>query len=633
MCLGAPFVMLLLVSASSADDTARVDYWITLLDANRPRLAIEIEAPAAAAAATELGFGEGWGGVSEAGADFVLTSVVDQAGRSLSWEAGDAHTWKVRTEEAQRVRARFEIGPTSHRGNPQGSDYYQPIVEPQLIHLLGGNALPWPTHLDRQTTRAISLEWKGFEQAGWALASSHGVGAGPLAITADADTFRHAVFVAGKFTVFERMALGSPVRVAVWGDDWGSSTSDFADQCARIVEIERAFFDDRDRPPFLITLIPIGTSDRRSSFLGGTGLLNSFALFLQPGARLDRGPDGGMSVTWLLAHEMFHEWNGSTIRLAQPERRGYWFSEGFTDFYARRLLARNGLLDEDEFVASWNRRLTEFATHPQRGASAARIEEAFWSDREVQSLPYVRGDLIALKVDYAIRNATQGEKSLDDLMRALVRQAREERREFTVDDLIAEIGRWSDARTAAEVRAVAVDGAELELSADTFGPDYQLLPTTAVQFELGFDFQRTRAAKAITGLVAGSAAERAGLHEGDALRGLSLSPGQPDSPVVISIVADAAGAAKEVRYLPQGKPCQSWRLERATRSTQAAQKAPQLILDVGAQGTIDDRHAHQPAMVYWQGDLYEFYDAVSNAGGPHPTNAVRGISVARSRPW
>ena len=217
----------------------------------------------------------------------------------------------------------------------------------------------------------MSLVWKGFEQADWSLASSHGIGPGPFEVDSDADTFRHAVFVAGHFKIFERAALGSPVRVAVWGDGWGSPTSDFADQCARMVEFERAFFDDRSQPPYLITLIPIGTSDGHSASLGGTGLVNSFALFMQPGARLDRGPDGGMSVTWLLAHEMFHEWNGNTIRLTHPERRGYWFSEGFTDFYARRLLARNGLLDEEAFVASWNRRLAEFATHPERGAGGS----------------------------------------------------------------------------------------------------------------------------------------------------------------------------------------------------------------------------------------------------------------------
>lgn len=561
MTPGAMSTLLLLASCVPADDDARVDYRITLLDANQPRLAIEVEVPAAEGKPTEFGFGEEWGGVRDAGVDFELSSATDENGAALDVEAVSTGQWSVAGGEARRVHARFEIGPTAHRGGWQGSEYYQPIVEPRLVHLLGGTSLPWPKHLEGQLPRTLTLTWKGFNPSTWSLASSHGIGPGPFVVNSTADAFRHAVFIAGDFTVFERTALGSSVRVAVWGNDWGSSPSDFADQCSRIVEIERAFFEDRDRPPYLITLIPVGTNDGRSHSLGGTGLVNSFALFMQPGARLDQGPEDGMSVTWLLAHEMFHEWNGMTVRLAQPERRGYWFSEGFTDFYARRLLARNGVLDDDAFIASWNRRLAEYATHPERSATAARIEEAFWSNRNVQSLPYVRGDVIALKVDHAIRKSSQGQHSLDDLMRDLVRRSRQEQHEFSVNDLLAEIEHWSDAATAAEIRATALDGARLELPEDVFGPEYRLLPADIPCFELGFDFERTRATKVFTGLVPDSAAARAGLREGDTVRGFSVAFGQVDTPVVVT-VSDNSGSVREVKYLPQGPPCQGWRLEK-----------------------------------------------------------------------
>jgi predicted GH43/DUF377 family glycosyl hydrolase len=58
-------------------------------------------------------------------------------------------------------------------------------------------------------------------------------------------------------------------------------------------------------------------------------------------------------------------------------------------------------------------------------------------------------------------------------------------------------------------------------------------------------------------------------------------------------------------------------------------KANEVLIDIGPPGSIDDGYAHKPALVYWKGDLYHFYTAV---GGPYP-NDVRGISVARSRPW
>ena len=58
-------------------------------------------------------------------------------------------------------------------------------------------------------------------------------------------------------------------------------------------------------------------------------------------------------------------------------------------------------------------------------------------------------------------------------------------------------------------------------------------------------------------------------------------------------------------------------------------KADEVLIDVGKPGSVDDGYAHKPSVIFWKGDLYHFYTAVS---GPYP-NDVRGISVCRSRPW
>jgi predicted GH43/DUF377 family glycosyl hydrolase len=58
-------------------------------------------------------------------------------------------------------------------------------------------------------------------------------------------------------------------------------------------------------------------------------------------------------------------------------------------------------------------------------------------------------------------------------------------------------------------------------------------------------------------------------------------------------------------------------------------KVPEILVDVGPPGSIDETFAHKPSMIYHDGVLYHFYCAVS---GKYP-NEVRGIAVARSRPW
>jgi hypothetical protein len=58
-------------------------------------------------------------------------------------------------------------------------------------------------------------------------------------------------------------------------------------------------------------------------------------------------------------------------------------------------------------------------------------------------------------------------------------------------------------------------------------------------------------------------------------------------------------------------------------------KLDEILIDVGPPGSVDETYAHKPGIIWHEGALYHFYCAVS---GKWP-NQVRGISVARSKPW
>jgi hypothetical protein len=68
------------------------------------------------------------------------------------------------------------------------------------------------------------------------------------------------------------------------------------------------------------------------------------------------------------------------------------------------------------------------------------------------------------------------------------------------------------------------------------------------RFELGFDFERSRASKKIVGLRAGSAAARAGLREGQPLAGAAFS-GNPNEEATIRI--REGDAEKVVTFFPR----------------------------------------------------------------------------------
>ena len=58
-------------------------------------------------------------------------------------------------------------------------------------------------------------------------------------------------------------------------------------------------------------------------------------------------------------------------------------------------------------------------------------------------------------------------------------------------------------------------------------------------------------------------------------------------------------------------------------------KVAEPMIDHGPPGSVDETNAHKPSVIWHDGALYHFYCAVS---GVYP-NEVRGIAVARSRPW
>jgi len=531
---------------------------IELVDPDLPRVEITLEAPGDTDGVTELALDSGGGSVREPGRDLELVEA-RAGGAILDVERLEPWRWRLTHAPDARITAVFALEDTAHRADPDPRVHYLPIVEPGFLHVIGSHALAAPEHLDGGEERPLRLEWRGFAEAGWRTLTSFGIDGGPREVRSSLDGFRHALFLAGRMQVLERSVRGAPVCVSVYGDAWATPVADFADLCASIVETEREFFGELDRPFYLISLIPVGTREPGVVSMGGTGLTNSFALFLLPGASLVAEEGPGMSIPWLLAHEMFHEWNGHAVTLAQPERLGYWFSEGFSDFYARRLLLRAGLLTLEGYADSWNTRFAEFATNPERNAPAERIAEAFWTDRNVGDLPYQRGDLVALLIDHAIRTRTNGEQSLDDLMRDLVRRSRAGQREFTVDELLAAIGEFAGEPAAAHVREVVVDGVDPELPSDVGAPELELVRTEIPSFEVGFDHDKTVAEGVVASVREDSAAAHAGLRDGMQALGWSVSFGRTDLTIEIQ-VCEGEGVRK-ISYLPVGEAVPAYRFQ------------------------------------------------------------------------
>src|SRR5215204_174054 len=246
------------------------------------------------------------------------------------------------------------------------------------------------------------------------------------------------------------------------------------------------FFGDTVVRPyrFFLRVLPESTTS------GGTAGNRSF--MLQVPVRRPRPTSGGdgTGLRSIVAHEMIHGWAGSF------QGAGPWASEGLATYFTANLQRRLGLQPLTAFVAELNRLSRQYHGNPYRNATNDAALAAFWADKNGELLPYVRGSLYFFTLDAAIRRASGGARSLDDILLDLfARRAEGETvsvRTFT-DELAKELGPG----VAAELDSVVVRGTKTVF-----------VPPDA------FD-RRTPGVQTVVSLVPSAASAAAGLRNGD----------------------------------------------------------------------------------------------------------------------
>ncbi len=132
----------------------------------------------------------------------------------------------------------------------------------------------------------------------------------------------------------------------------------------------------------------------------------------------------------LVAHEVCHIWIGTAIEFFDEQE--YWFMEGFTDYYSEIISVRLGLLSEADFFKNLERICESYL----RQAGTLSMREAGADKMGNSGLVYCGGGLVAAALDVQIRKLTQGQKSLDDVMRWMYQEFGTTGETYTIDDVI-----------------------------------------------------------------------------------------------------------------------------------------------------------------------------------------------------
>lgn len=241
-------------------------------------------------------------------------------------------------------------------------------------------------------------------------------------------------------------------------------------------------------------------------------------------------------VNWLnlVGHEYFHNWNVKRLRPVELgpfdyETENYtkslWVAEGFTDYYGALLVRRAGLQTPAEYFDELSNAIEQVQMRP--GRTVQPVDMASFDTWIKQYRPdensnntnisyYTKGAVIAAVLDARIRFATNGQKSLDDVMR-LAYQRYSGPKGFTEAEfraVVVEVG----GESLRDVLARALDTTqplEYQPLLDAYGLQFVPADSTATKGWLGIRTRIDAGRLVINEVQRGTPAAEAGLNVDD----------------------------------------------------------------------------------------------------------------------
>ena len=356
-------------------------------------------------------------------------NVVDLSARSglrdLAVEKLNKNTWRVALSGQRRVFVRYKLyafEPT-HRTS---------FVDNDGAMLNGASLYLYPVGMERQESLVVINKPRNWREVTSSLPWVGG--RSPVFRATNFDQLVDSPIMIGNHAVIDFDQGGVPHHYAISGKGNYEAGRLVNDTKMILGEIHDLF----GSVPYEDYTIFVNLREKRQN---GLEHLNSTHLIVP---RWAFTPEKDYrSYLELLAHELFHTYNVKRIRPValgpfDYDRENYttllWVAEGLTSYYDRLLLRRANLLTVDDYLDLLAEDILELESTPGRWEQSLQ-EASFdaWIEyyRKDENTPntnisyYLKGSLVGLALDLAIRATTDGEWSLDDVFRALWQAYRE----------------------------------------------------------------------------------------------------------------------------------------------------------------------------------------------------------------
>jgi len=477
-------------------------------------------------------------------------------GRKVDLEKLDKHTWRAAPARGP-VELAYEVYAWDLSVRAAHLDESHGFFNGTSVFLL-------PIGLEHDPCTVDILPPAGVRYADWKVATGLTPARGTRRLgfgtyqTANYDELIDCPVEMGTFELGRFEAHGVPHEIAVTGRvprlDMERLTADLA----RVCEAQIRLFEPRSKKaPFSrYTFMTMAVGDG----YGGLEHRNSTALLCKrddlPFKGMKDTTEGYRTFLGVASHEYFHSWNVKRIKPAafvpydltqENHTRLLWAFEGFTSYYDDLMLVRSGLLTEKQYLETLAKTFTTVLQRTSRlKQSVADSSFDAWIKyyRQDENAPnsvvsyYQKGSLVGLALDLTLRVETKGRVSLDDVMRALWKRARDSGAGYpgVEEGELVEV--------AEQVSGLALERRLREWTEGTRDPDFAaLLAPVGIQFAarpavetphfalLGVKTATSGTDCKLAHVFDGSPARRAGLSANDvlvALGGLRVTPSNLD---------------------------------------------------------------------------------------------------------
>lgn len=508
-------------------DTAQKTFHlsVTVEGVTEPKLRVAIPA-----------WSPGWYVLTNADKNISHLTAQNEAKATLPVEHPDRFTWQVTTNGAKNVTLEYDLLAKDQDPEDVGTStgiekdygFTAPYLDENngfvpgpasLLYVIDGKASP------------CRITYK--VPTGWKIASANDpVEGDPTTFSApNYDVLADQPGELGRFTRYDKTVQGVPFSVVLVGAE-GKNAEKFVNATWKIAEAGIRVFGSAPFPRYIFHLRFL----EKSPAMMGLEHLNSTVISF-PITALEPAE---LSALTILAHEFTHAWNVKRIRSValgpfdytkEVRVKDLWWLEGVTDYYAPRLIVEAHLASEPYWFAYISDILTAVQENPAR--KTVTLETASLKAWEGRSEGfgglsyYEKGLLVGMLLDAELRKRSQNRIGIDDLLKALMKEAIETGKGFPEGEIERLASKLAGADLTPFFDRALRSTEELDYDAILTGTGLQIDKTAQTVPDIGIDTKSLSFANGglrVGNVIAFGPAAKAGMKNNDIITAVEGKP-------------------------------------------------------------------------------------------------------------